>query len=107
MLQVVEEARRDPAEHGLPLLPLHVLLQLDEAVGHRVEGVAELAEFVLAVDRDARIELALGDRSRAALKREDRRDELAAEERARDDHDQQRRRGSRGELPAQAFATLA
>ena len=46
--EVVDEAGGDAAEHRLPLLPLDVFLQLDEAVGHRVERVAELAELVAA-----------------------------------------------------------
>ena len=61
MREVVDEAGGDAAEHRLPLLPLDVLLQLDQAVGHRVEGVAELAELVAAADVDARVELAGGD----------------------------------------------
>ena len=60
MREVVDEAGRDAAEHRLPLLPLDVFLQLDEAIGHRVEGVAELAELVACADVDARLELAGG-----------------------------------------------
>ena len=43
MRQVVDQAGGDAAEHRLPFLALDVFLQLDEPVGHRVEGVAELA----------------------------------------------------------------
>ena len=43
MRQVVEQPGRDAAEHRLPLLPLDVLLQLDEPVGHRVERPPEVA----------------------------------------------------------------
>ena len=46
--EIVDQAGGDAAEHRLPLLPLDVLLQLDEAVGHGVEGVAEVAELVAA-----------------------------------------------------------
>ena len=45
------------AEHRLPLLALDVFLQLDQAIGHRVERVAELAELVAGADVDARVEL--------------------------------------------------
>ena len=43
MREVVDEAGGDAAEHRLPLLALDVLLQLDQAIGHRVERVAEVA----------------------------------------------------------------
>ena len=46
---------------------LDVFLKLDEPVRHRVERVAELAEFVARADVDARVELAGGDALRAAL----------------------------------------
>ena len=48
MREVVDQAGGDAAEHHLPFLLADVFLQLDQAVGHRVEGVAELADFVLA-----------------------------------------------------------
>ena len=98
MREIVDEAGGDAAEHRLPLLALDVLLQLDEAVGHRVEGVAELAELVAGADVDARVELAGGDALRAALQREDRRDERPPEEIADGDHDEQRDRDRRHEL---------
>ena len=63
----MDQAGGHPAEHRLALLPLDVLLQLDEPVGHRVERVAEVAELVAAADVDARVELAGGDVVRAAL----------------------------------------
>src|SRR2546427_6125266 len=50
MQQVVYEAGGDAAEHRLPLLALHILLQLDEAVRHGVERVAEISELVARLD---------------------------------------------------------
>ena len=49
--QIVDQAGRDAAEHRLPFLLPDVLLQLDEAIGHRVERVAELVDLVAAADR--------------------------------------------------------
>ena len=72
MREVVHQARGDAAEHRVPLLALDVLLQLDEPIRHRVEGVAELAELVARADVDARIELAGGQSLGAALELEDR-----------------------------------
>ena len=46
MGEVVDQAGGDAAEHRLALLALDVLLELDEPVGHGVEGVPELAELV-------------------------------------------------------------
>ena len=57
MGEVVDQAGGDAAEHRLAFLLADVLLQLDEAIGHRVERVAELADFVLAADRDALVQL--------------------------------------------------
>ena len=48
--EVVDEAGGDAAEHHLALLLADVLLQLDQPIGHRVEGVAELADFVVAAE---------------------------------------------------------
>ena len=59
--EVVDEAGGDLAEHRLPLLPPDVLLELHEAVGHRVERVAELADLVAAGDGDALVHAAFGD----------------------------------------------
>ena len=78
--QVVDEAGGDAAEHRLALLPLDVLLQLDQLVGHRVERLAELGELVAGPDVHAFLEVARREGLGAALQREDRRDELAAEE---------------------------
>ena len=100
MREVVHEAGRDPAEHRLPLLALDVFLQLDEPIGHRVEGVAELAELVARADVDARVELAGGQFLRAALELEDRVDERPSEDEADGDHAEQRDGDRRHELPA-------
>ena len=40
--EIVDQPGRDASEHRLAFLLPDVLLQLDEPVGHRVEGVAEL-----------------------------------------------------------------
>ena len=101
MREVVDQAGRDAAEHRLPLLALDVFLKLDEAVRHRVEGVAELAELVARADVDARLELAGGDSLRAALQLEDRVDERSPEEIADADHAQQRDRNGRHELASE------
>ena len=89
MRQIVDQPGGDPAEHRLPFLPLHVLLQFDQPIGHGVERGAEILELVAGRDVDARIHLAGGDRLGGALQREDRRDEAAAEQPADRDHDQQ------------------
>ena len=67
--EVVDEAGGDAAEHRLALLALDVFLQLDEAIGHRVEGVAEIAELVAGRMATRVVELAGGDVLRAALER--------------------------------------
>ena len=99
--EVVHEARGDAAEHRLALLALDVLLQLDEAIGHRVERVAEVRELVAGPDVHARVELAGGDGLGRALQRENRRDELAPEQVADRDHAEQRDRDRDDELPLQ------
>ena len=104
VLQIVEEPCGDPAEHRLALLALDVLLQLTEPVRHRVERVAQFAEFVLRVDGDARLEQALGDGLGAALQREDRRDEVPAEQQAEADHDEERERDGDGQLTLQRLS---
>ena len=53
MRQVVDQPRGDAAEHRLAFLLSDLFLQLDEPVGHRVERIAELTDFVLAGQRDA------------------------------------------------------
>src|SRR5205823_3426852 len=79
MIQVVKQAGDHPPEHRLSFLSLHVLLELNEAVGHRVERGAELTKFVSRVDGDAAFELAFRKRLGAALQDENWRDEPAAE----------------------------
>ncbi len=65
---------------------------VDQAIGHGVEGLAQIAELVVAPDGHARVELTGGDVVRAALQREDRVDEAASEEIADRDHGEQRQR---------------
>ena len=48
MRQVVDQAGGDAPEHRLPLLPLDVLLQLDQPIGHGVERPPESLELVAA-----------------------------------------------------------
>ena len=92
MRQVVHEAGGDAPEHRLAFLLPDVLLQLHDAVGHRVEGVAELFELVLAAHRDPLVEAALGNRQRRAPEREDAGQEGPAPQRADDDGAEQRAR---------------
>src|SRR5205814_506132 len=82
MRQIVDQPRRDASEHRLAFLLSNVLLELDEPVRHGIERVAQLADLVVAAQRDARVELALGDRPRDARQREDATDERAAPEKA-------------------------
>ena len=77
MRQVVDEAGRDAAEHHLAFLLPDVLLQLDELVGHRVEGGAELLDLVAALELDARVHVAVRQRPRHARQREDALDEAS------------------------------
>src|SRR5204862_5817487 len=53
----------------------NLFLQLDEPIRHRVERVAELADFVVPGDRDALVHTAIGDGARDARQREDALDE--------------------------------
>ena len=78
MRQVVDQAGGDAAEHRLALLLPDVLLQLDEAVGHRVERVAELVDLVTSRKRDALVEPPFGNRAGRPGQREDARDEATA-----------------------------
>ena len=76
----MDQPRRHAAEYRVPLLALHVLLELDQAVGHRVERLAKRGELVRCVDLHARVELARGDLLGGALQRQNRPDERAAEQ---------------------------
>ncbi len=98
MRQVVDETGGNPAEHRLAFLPLHVLLQLDELVGHGVEGLTQLGEFVARADVHALFQAAGGKGLRAALQREDRSDELTTEEIADGNHYEKRDRDRDDEL---------
>ena len=100
----MDEAGGDLAEHGLPLLAPDVLLELDEAIGHRVEGVAELADFVLAANRDALVHAAFGEGLSRLGQREDARDEGAAPEPAQDDRAEQGEADGDEELTLRAWA---
>ena len=102
MRQIVDEAGSDAPEHRLAFLLPDVLLQLDDAVGHRVEGVAELFELVLAAHRDALVETALGNRQRRAPEREDAGQERPAPQRADDDGAEKSGADDGEELPLQA-----
>ena len=97
--QVVHQAGGDPAEHRLAFLLAHVLLQLDDAVGHRVEGVAELLQLVVAGEGDPLVEPPFADGQGRPLEGEDAGDEGAgpqvadhqcAEQRRADDVEQLR-----------------
>ena len=102
MREIVHEAGRHAAEHRLPLLLSHVLGELDELVGHAVEGVAQLPEFVFRGNRDALVEAPCGDGVRAAHEREDRLDERAPEEVADADGDEQREADDEDQLAREA-----
>ena len=68
MREVVHQTGRDAAEHRLPLLALHVFLQLHQAIGHRVEGLAEVRELVAGSNVDAGAEASgLGGRKPARV----------------------------------------
>ena len=97
--EVVHESSGNPPEHRLALLPLDVLLQLDQLIGHRVERLAEIEEFVVGEDLHASLELTGRQRMCAALQREDRRDELASKQIPDRDHRQQDDRDRDDELP--------
>ena len=99
--EVVDEPGRHAAEHGLPLLLPDVFGQLDELVGHAVEGVAELLELVLGGDRDALIEPAFRDGVGAAHELEDRPDERASEEDANGHRDEKGDADDEAELQRQ------
>ena len=105
MREIVDETGGEAAEHRLALLALDVLLQLDQAIGHQVERVAEIGELVAGPDVDAGGELAGGDGLGAALQRENRRQEPPAEEIADRDHRRAARR--RWPRPAAAGAAVA
>ena len=97
MREVVDQAGGDAAEHRLAFLLADVLLQLDQAIGHRVEGVAELADFVLAGEHDALVHVAVGNRAGDAGQREDALDERSAPHPAEHDRAEQwRARWPRG-----------
>ena len=87
--EVVHEAGGDLAEHGLSLLAPDVLLELDQAVGHGVEGVAELANLVLPGDGHALVHAALCERLGGPGEGEDAGDEGTAPEPAQDDRAEQ------------------
>ena len=72
-----------------------------------LNDVAEIAELVAGPDVDAGVELAAGDRLGAALQREDRRDEPAAEQIADRDHHEQRGGDRDHQLPLRAAVALA
>ena len=99
--QVVDQAGGDPAEHRLPFLLTHVLLQLDDAVGHRVEGVAELLQLVVSGERDPLVEAPFADGQGGALEREDAGDEGAGPEVADHQRAEERRADDVEELGAQ------
>ena len=97
--EVVHETRRHAPEHRLPLLPLQVFLQLDEAICHDVERLTQIRELVAGRDVDARVQMASrGDVVRGALELEDRIDERAAERVADGNHREQRQRDRDDEL---------
>jgi hypothetical protein len=98
MRQVVYQPRGDPAEHRLALLFADVLLELDQPIRHRVEGIPELMDLVAAADRDPLIHPALGERLRRRGQREDPRDEGARPDPAEQDRPEQRQRDRRHEL---------
>ena len=90
MREVVHQPCGHPAEHRVTFLFLDVLLQLGQAVRHRVERGAELAELVGAADLDPRAELAGGNGESGALQRDNRVDEGTAEQVPGGHHRQQR-----------------
>ena len=97
--QIVHQAGGDAAEHRLPFLLADFFLQLDQPVGHRVEGVAELPDFVLPDSVDALVHAAVGDRARDARQREDALDEGSAPHPAEHDRAEQRQADGREQLP--------
>jgi hypothetical protein len=66
MGEVVDEADRDTSEQHLSFCLADVLLQFHEAIGHVVEGEAELTDLVGRVDDDPLVEPAFGQRARGA-----------------------------------------
>ena len=102
MREVVDQAGGDLAEHRLAFLFPDVLLQLHQAIGHRVEGVAELMDFVLAADGDALVHAAFGDRLGGVREGEDAGDEVAAPEPAEDHRAEQRQADGDEELELKA-----
>ncbi len=102
----MDQAGGDLAEHRLAFLLSDVFLQLHEAIGHRVEGVAELVDLVLAADRDALVHAALGDRLGGAGEREDAGDEAAAPQPAEDHRAEQREADGDEELSAEAASAV-
>ncbi len=95
----MHEAGGDLAEHGLPLLAPDVLLELHQTVGHGVEGVAELADLVLAGDGHALVHAALCEGLGGPGEGEDAGDEGTAPEPAQDDRAEQREADGDEELP--------
>src|SRR5438128_1407882 len=88
----MDQADGNTTKDRLSLCLSDVLLQLDEPVGHVIEGMSELAEFIGRVDSHTLFEMAARERARSARQREDWIDEAAAPEIADDQHRQQRKR---------------
>ncbi len=84
---------------GLAFLALHFLLQRDQAVGHAVEGLAQVAELVVAPNGHACVQLTGCDVVGAALQRQNRVDEAASEEITHRDHGEQRQRNRDEQQP--------
>src|SRR4029450_3975634 len=101
MREIVDEAGRDPAEHRLPLLLTNLLLQFNQAIGHGVERVTELADFILPGKRDPLVHATVGDRASDPRQREDALDERSAPDPSEDDRAEQCETNRRKQLDLQ------
>ena len=105
MCEVVDQARRHAAEHGVSLLPFHVFLKHDQPVGHGVKRLAQPLELVAGGDGDPGIEPSLRQLVSRALEDEDGGDEPSAEEPPDRDHGEERDGDRDDEQPPQGNRT--
>ena len=102
MREVVYQADGNASEDRLALLLADILLKLDQAVRHVVEGIAELPELVVRRDDHALVEMARRQRLGSARERHDWRNEASTPEVTDREHGEQRKTDGNSELVLEA-----